>query len=165
MHKGSWGHEGSRCHHSGSKGKGWGWQRKWPDGLYSLCTPWHVSDVVLPSTSFHPTSFVDLVRSASFLCALMPSDPDHVPRECHLYPSLLALYKFICLSWPIQHTVVPCVPVCTARGRNNAQQPESDPVSQFPSPVSPSTHTLSHPVALHAPQRQPEGTKGLVLGI
>lgn len=53
------------------------------------------------------------------------------------------------------------VPGSTTRDRNDAQQPESSPVSSFSNPVSPSEQPLSHPVAPHTPQQQLEGTNKL----
>lgn len=107
MHKGSWGHEGRICHCSGlehvaARGRDGALQRQRPDGLYPPCTAWHVSDVVLPSTSYGILSWP---CKSTFLHTLMPSDPGHVPQYCCLYASLLAFYTFVYLSCSMQHTL------------------------------------------------------------
>lgn len=131
----------------GSAGKGWGSQRQWPDGLCPPCTAWHVSDAVLPSTSYCILCWPYKSTSLSAHTGVMES----WSHPAVVLPiSLLACFLYICLSQlPHAAPYGTSVPVCTTRGRNDAQQPESSPVSQFSHSVSPSTHIPS-PIPLHA---------------
>lgn len=134
-------------------GEGTGLTGQRPDGLCSPGTAWHVADVVLPYTSFHILCWHS---EPTFLCALIPSARAHAPPL-----PILARFLYICLS-QVTHAAPcgTCRPVCTAGGRNDAQQPKSFPVSWASSPVSPSTQILS-PSAPHTPQEQPKGANRL----
>jgi len=101
----------------GGTGKAWGSQKQQPDGLY------HGACQML---SFHPplmASFVGLVSPPSCLCALMPSDPGHVPQYCHLYPSLLAFDVFVYLGCPMQHPMAPLYLVTPQEARMMPSSP------------------------------------------
>lgn len=144
----------------GSTGKGWGLRRQWPDGLYPLCTTWHVSDVVLPSTS---DCILCRPCESTFLSVRSDAVGSWSDPAVVLPIPFLACPLHICLSQlPHAAPYGTCVLLCTTRGKNDAQQPESFPISQFSNPVSLSTCTPS-PMPLHRtqPQQQPQGTNRL----
>lgn len=112
-------------------------QRQQPDGLYPLCSTWHTPDVVLPAPSF--------VRPPPFLCALMPSHPGDSPQQCCL---CLPHLPFRCLVVAVAPCSTPWHLCACLRGKNDAQQAGSSPISQFSSPVSLPTDTPS-PIPSH----------------
>lgn len=138
---------------TGHHREGRGSQGQWPDGLYSPGTTWHVADVVLPYTSFHTLCWHS--ESASLGTPIL-SGHAHVPPL-----PILACFLYISVS-QVPHAAPcgTCMPVCTAGGRNDAQQSKSFPISWFSIPVSPSTHILLAS-APHTAQQQPEGTNRL----
>ena len=125
----------------GSTGKGWGSQRQRPDGLYPLCTAWHVSDVVLPSTSY---CILCWPCESTFLSVRTDAVGSWSRPAVVLPVPFLACFLYICLSQlPHAAPYGTYVPVCTARGRNNTQHPQ---FLSFPTPslALPTPPLLSH---------------------